>query len=77
MCPISYALGCWRGRHGRDRAVRLADKICPASYGEGFDDGATERAAARAAAPRRTGHRQPAPRSPRGRADGRYDRRAA
>ncbi|GEP00528.1 hypothetical protein [Methylobacterium haplocladii] len=50
MCSVSFAVGRWRGRHGKSRVVALAATICPASYDEGFDLGASERAQA----PRRT-----------------------
>ena len=44
MCPVSFALGRWRGEYGRPRTIALAPSICPVSYGEGFAEGERVRA---------------------------------
>lgn len=38
-CPVSAALGYWRGRRGRPRDVRLAVGISTCSYQWGYSAG--------------------------------------
>ena len=57
MCAVSFALGRWRGEHGRIMGVPLNPAICLDSYADGYNAGLSTRRARREAAPRHAGRR--------------------
>lgn len=44
MCPVSFALGRWRGEQGKALHVRLNLFICPGAYAAGHAFGVARRA---------------------------------